>query len=194
MVTPVGLVVLTDRRLAVRPLTEVVRAAVDGGARWVVFRDRDLPYAERRALADVFRAMVPPGQLIVAGPDPLGGDVVHLDAREQFPRGSLHSVRIGRSCHNAAEVHALSIEDYVTLSPIFPTDTKPGYGPALAPAGAAALRAPVPWLALGGIVSPDRVRQCATAGAAGIAALGAIMRAGDPAQAASDLVEAWGAA
>ncbi len=193
MVTPAGLVVLTDRRLAVRPLAEVVRAAVDGGARWVVLRDRDLPYAERRALADVFRAMLPSGHLVVAGPDPLGGDVVHLDAREQFPRGSLRSVRIGRSCHNAAEVHALSIEDYVTLSPIFPTDTKPGYGPALAPGGAAALQAPVPWLALGGIVSPERVRQCAAAGAAGIAALGAIMRADDPAQAANDLAEAWGA-
>jgi thiamine monophosphate synthase len=90
-------------------------------------------------------------------------------------------------------VHALSIEDYVTLSPIFPTDTKPGYGPALAPGGAAALQAPVPWLALGGIVSPERVRQCAAAGAAGIAALGAIMRADDPAQAANDLAEAWGA-
>jgi thiamine-phosphate pyrophosphorylase len=137
--------------------------------------------------------MLPPGHLIVAGPDPLGGDIVHLDAREPFPRGSLRTVRIGRSCHNAAEVHALSIEDYVTLSPIFPTDTKPGYGPALAPDGAAALKAPVPWVALGGIVSPDRVRQCAAAGAAGIAALGVIMRAGDPAQVASDLVEAWGA-
>src|SRR5688572_27832747 len=131
MVTPAGLVVLTDRRLAVRPLTEVVRAAVDGGARWVVLRDRDLRYAERRALADVFRAMLPTGHLIVAGPDPLGGDIVHLDAREPYPRGRLRSLRIGRSCLNTAEVHALSIEDYVTLSPIFATDTKPGYGPAL---------------------------------------------------------------
>ena len=193
MVTPAGLVVLTDRRLAVRPLTEVVRAAVDGGARWVVLRDRDLPYAERRTLADAFRAMLPPGQLIVAGPDPLGGDVVHLGAREPFPRGSLHSVRIGRSCHNAEEVHALSIEDYVTLSPIFPTATKPGHGPALGPAGAADLHVKVPWLGLGGVASPDRVRQCATAGAAGIAVLGAIMRAADPARVSSELVEAWAA-
>ncbi|MDT5031533.1 MAG: thiamine-phosphate pyrophosphorylase, partial [Actinoplanes sp.] len=44
MVTPVGLVVLTDRRLASAPLPAVVRAAVDGGARWVILRERDLRY------------------------------------------------------------------------------------------------------------------------------------------------------
>lgn len=188
---PGGLVVLTDRRLAARPLLDVVRAAIEAGAEWVVLRDRDLRYAERRALADALREMLAPGHLIVAGPDPLGGDVVHLDNGESFPRGSLSRLRIGRSCHNADEVRRLSIEDYATISPVYLTDTRPGYGPALTPDGAAAFAPKVPWLAMGGVVSAARVRECAAAGAAGVAVLGAIMRAGDPAQATRDLLDVW---
>jgi thiamine-phosphate pyrophosphorylase len=184
VVTPTGLVVLTDRRLAMAPLPEVVRAAVDGGARWVILRERDLRYDERRALADTVRAVVP--HLIVAGPDPLGGDAVHLAARDPLP--PLAGL-IGRSCHDGADICALSTEHYVTVSPVFPTATKPGYGPALGAGGAAAVAgAAVPWLALGGINSPSRARMCAVAGAAGIAVLGAVMRAADPAAAVAALV------
>ncbi len=190
MVTPSGLVVLTDRRLAARPLPEVVRAAVDGGARWVILRERDLRYAERRALAEELRAVVP--HLVVAGPDPLGGAATHLAAGDPLPRGPLAGRLIGRSCHDAAEIGRLSIEDYVTVSPVFPTATKPGYGPALGAAGAAALAGTVPWLALGGVDSPDRARACAAAGAAGVAVLGAVMRADDPAAVAASLVAAFG--
>jgi thiamine-phosphate pyrophosphorylase len=86
----------------------------------------------------------------------------------------------------------LSIEDYVTVSPVFPTATKPGYGPALGAAGAAALAGTVPWLPLGGVDSPDRARECAAAGAAGVAVLGAVMRADDPAAVAASLVAAFG--
>jgi thiamine-phosphate pyrophosphorylase len=182
--------VLTDRRLAAQPLTEVVRAAIDGGAEWVVLRERDLRYEDRRELADALRTLLPPGRLIVAGPDPLGGHAVHLAASDPLPRGPLAGRLIGRSCHHAEEVSRLSIEDYVTLSPVFPTSSKPGYGPALGAAGAAALAPPVPWLALGGIDAPDRARDCARAGAAGIAVLGAIMRATDPAATAAALVAA----
>src|SRR4051812_21522882 len=139
MVIPSGLVVLTDRRLAAGPLVRVVEAAVRGGAGWVVLRDKDLGYAERSALATELRAVVPPERLIVAGPDPLGGTAVHLSATDPVPPGlSL----VGRSCHG---VPRLSTEDYVTLSPIYPTPTKPGYGPALGPDRAAALAGTVPW-------------------------------------------------
>ncbi len=37
------LLLLTDRRLAARPLLEVVARAADGGARAVILRERDLP-------------------------------------------------------------------------------------------------------------------------------------------------------
>lgn len=186
--TPSGLVVLTDRRLAAGPLIEVVAAAVRGGAAWVVLRERDLPYAERRRLAVALRDVLPPGRLIVAGPDPLGADAVHLAAVDPLPAAGVSL--IGRSCHGVPD---LSIEDYVTLSPVYPTSTKPGYGPALGPATADALAVEVPWLALGGIDTPARAAECAAAGARGIAVLGAVMRAADPEAVARSLATAFGA-
>jgi thiamine-phosphate pyrophosphorylase len=189
MVTPAGVVILTDRRIARRPLTQVVAAAVAGGAGWVVLRERDLAYGLRRALAAALRSLVPPDRLIVAGPDPLGGHAVHLAAAESLPPGV---PLVGRSCHDADEIAGLSRESYVTLSPVYPTTTKPGYGPALSPLGAAALSPPVPWLALGGIDTAERVASCVDAGAAGVAVLGAVMRAADPAYATRELVDAFG--
>jgi thiamine-phosphate pyrophosphorylase len=184
VVTPSGLVVLTDRRSAAGPLPAVVRQAVHGGAAWVILRERDLGYASRRALADELRELLPPGRLIVAGPDPLGGDAVHL--AEADPPPSAPVSLVGRSCHGAA-----AGADYVTLSPIYPTATKPGYGPALGPAAAADLAGEVPWLALGGIDSARRAAACAAAGARGIAVLGAVMRAADPAVAARSLADGF---
>ena len=185
MVIPSGVVVLTDRRLAARPLVEVVAAAVRGGAGWVILREKDLRYAQRRVLADSLRAVVPVGRLVIAGPDPLGGDAVHLSATDPVPLGV---GLVGRSCHG---VPRLSTEDYVTLSPVYPTLTKPGYGPALGPSRAAALAGGVPWLALGGVHSPQRAAACAVAGATGIAVLGAVMHAGDPERLTRELAEAF---
>ena len=42
---------ITDRRQARRPLTDVVAAALDGGCRWVSVREKDLPAPEQVALA-----------------------------------------------------------------------------------------------------------------------------------------------
>nr|WP_221376837.1 thiamine phosphate synthase [Actinoplanes polyasparticus] len=184
MVTPGGLVVLTDRRLAAGSVVEVVRAAVRGGASWVILRERDLPYEPRLRLATELRDVVPAGRLIVAGPDPLGGDAVHLAERDPLPTGGVRLV--GRSRHGR-----LSDEDYATLSPIWLTETKPGYGPALGPAAAARLAGGVPWLALGGIDSAARAAECAAVGAAGVAVLGAIMRSGDPERTAAELTEGF---
>ena len=185
MVIPSGVVVLTDRRLAARPLVEVVAAAVRGGAEWVILRDKDLGYGERYALAESLRTVVPVGRLVIAGPDPLGGDAVHLSATDPVPPGV---GLVGRSCHG---VPKLSTEDYVTLSPVYLTPTKPGYGPALGPDRAAALAGGVPWLALGGVHSPQRAAACAAAGASGIAVLGAVMGAEDPESVTRTLARAF---
>jgi thiamine monophosphate synthase len=224
--------VLTDRRQTRRPLADVVRAAVDGGARWVVLREKDLPRAERLALADALRAILTPagGTLIVAGPDPLrgpaappipgpvappvpgpvappvggpaakplggpeipplGAGAVHLAAAGPYPPPDFPLV--GRSCHSLTELHRLSTEDYVTLSPVFASPSKPGYGPELRPDGLARLirRTRVPVLALGGVGTPDQAAACVAAGAAGVAVLGAVMRAADPAEVVARLADA----
>jgi thiamine-phosphate pyrophosphorylase len=114
--------------------------------------------------------------LVVAGADPTGtADAVHLAARDPFP--SPRPALVGRSCHDRAEVAQAAAEgcDWVFVSPVFPTSSKPGYGPALGPAGLAGLvpGAP-PVYALGG-VRPEDVGACLAAGAAGIAVMGAVM-------------------
>ena len=79
---------LTDRLVARRGRSiGSVAGAVAGGARWVVLREKDLPRAERAALAADLRAILADvgGTLVVAGPDPLGGDAVHLPAAGPYP-------------------------------------------------------------------------------------------------------------
>jgi thiamine-phosphate diphosphorylase len=186
----VTLLVLTDRRQARRPLVETIRAAVDGGARLVVLREKDLPRARRLALAELMRAILEPvgGRLIVAGTDPLGGPAVHLSATDPPPRAGTRYV--GRSCHDAGELARASTVDYVTLSPVFATASKPGYGPPLGTAQFARLVAgtPVPVFALGGIADAALAAKCRAAGAAGVAVMGAVMRAADPAAAVQELL------
>ncbi|GAB3857953.1 hypothetical protein GCM10029963_56820 [Micromonospora andamanensis] len=199
--------------------------------RWVVLREKDLPRAERLALAVELRSILTEvgGTLIVAGPDPLldhddpdraaldatadppGVDAcsgirpgstgtgpspvaLHLSAAGPYPPPTADLV--GRSCHDASELRRLTTEDYATLSPVFPTRTKPGYGPPLLAEGLAELirLSPVPALALGGIETPAQVHACLQAGASGVAVLGAIMRANDPQRTATTLTQAFGQA
>lgn len=183
---------LTDRRQARRGLVEVVTDAVDAGVRQVVLREKDLPRKERAALADALRAVLAPvaGRLIVAGPDPLDGDAVHLAAADPPWRKRAAGQLVGRSCHHAQDLERLSDEDYVTLSPVFASPSKPGYGPPLGIGGLARLcaDAPVPVVALGGVISPDQATACVAAGASGIAVMGAVMRAREPAAVVAGLL------
>jgi thiamine-phosphate diphosphorylase len=187
----VSLLVLTDRRQARHPLPWVVARAVDGGARTVVLREKDLPRAQRLALAEALRAVLAPvgGRLIVAGPDPLGGNAVHLGARDALPPAIPY---VGRSCHDAEELARLSTEDYATVSPVYVTESKPGYGPALGveALGVLAFGTDKPVYALGGITTPGQAAECVAAGAAGVAVMGAVMRAADPRAVVEDLGKA----
>lgn len=116
----------------------------------------------------------------------VGAQAVHLSPTDDVPaaRALLGAdVLVGISAHNEADIQAALAAgaDYVTLSPIFPTASKPGYGPALGPGmlrRASALGLPI--LALGGITT-DRASACQAAGAAGVAVMGEAMRADDPA-------------
>ena len=205
---PSPLLAVTDRHGQERPLVETVQAILDGGGRWIWFRDRDLEPETRLRLGEAVAARVrAAGGVLTVGGDvalarALGADGVHLGggssaqaiaaARDALGAGSL----IGISAHAPQEAvqAAAAGADYVTLSPIFPTASKPGYGPALGPKGiAAAGRAGLPVVALGGIGS-DAVAACRGAGAAAVAIMGGLMRAGDPAAATRALLMAWRAA
>ena len=174
------LLVLTDRtQCRDGDLTGTVAAAVDAGARAVVLREKDLPLADRAALAAELEGVLRPvdGLLVWAGAaGGTGRAAVHLAAADPFP--SPRPALVGRSCHTAAELARARAEgcDAAFLSPVFLSASKPGYGPALGTAGLAEL-APLgpPVWALGGI-APDDVAGCLGAGAAGIAVMGPVMR------------------
>jgi thiamine-phosphate diphosphorylase len=186
-------IVFTDRRQARRSLPDVVAAAVDGGARLVVLREKDLPDDERAALAEQLHAVVVPagGRLLLAGRT-AGPDGQHLAAADPWP--STPRGLIGRSCHDEGELAAAAAEgcSYATLSPVFASRSKPGYGPPLGPARLRDLcaGAGLPVYALGGVETAGRAAQCRRAGAAGVAVMGAVMRASDPAAVVAELVDA----
>lgn len=92
-----------------------------------------------------------------------------------------------RSCHTLSSLSAaLGRFDSVFFSPVFPSISKPGYGPAATMNEVAELLArrteaqrQTAVVALGGI-APDKVSQCAESGFDGVAVLGALWQAAEP--------------
>lgn len=188
--------VITDRRQARHPLAEVAAALFAGGCRWLSLREKNLPMAERRALlrqlvalgAGYGATVTVHGDLDAAA---ACGTGIHLPASGSVAvarqRLGTHAL-IGYSAHSVEDLsHAAEAgADYATLSPIFVTASKPGYGPAL---GLGALKGarPLPVLALGG-VDADNAADCLAAGAAGIAVMGEAMRSANPRDFMADLL------
>lgn len=178
------LLVLTDRAQlpAGRTLTETVAACARGGATHVVMRELDLSHGARAALAAEL-SRIPDLVLITARTWFRGASAVHLSAAQStVDAGALFH---GSSCHDEAEMtRAVAAgASYVTVSPAAPSDSKPGYGPPLGVSGVRRLVAfaeEIPVFALGG-VDPDNARSFLDAGAYGVAVMGPLMRADDPA-------------
>jgi thiamine-phosphate pyrophosphorylase len=183
------LLLVTDRRQlpAGRTLEQVVRDCARAGVRWIWVREQDLPLAERAALVDRLARI--PDVVVVAGrrwhPGAAG---IHLPSGAPAPPGvGFH----GRSCHDVAEVRRAVAggAGYVTVSPVAASASKPGHGPALGTAGVAravGVADGVPVLALGGVTA-DNAASFVAAGAHGVAVMGSVMRAEDPARVVRDL-------
>ncbi|AWN48893.1 thiamine phosphate synthase [Methylobacterium terrae] len=187
MSLPARLLIVTDRHGCPEPLDARVAACLSAGARWIWLRDRDLPAPERAALAETLAGLVAGvGGALTIGRDvelaarvgaagvQLGAAADVAAARARLGQGAL----LGVSAHSLADVRAAreAGADYVTLSPIFLTASKPGYGPALGLAAVREAAAILPVVALGGI-DPKTAPACRGAGAAAVAVMGAVMRA-----------------
>lgn len=109
---------------------------------------------------------------------------------QHVPTATSHPI-IGASCHNEEELHQATQHRvrYATLSPFFPSLSKPGHTPSLSLSELAALVAqtPTPVFALGG-VTPANVGECHNAGAYGVAAVGALADSGTPVLTAKELL------
>jgi thiamine-phosphate pyrophosphorylase len=187
---PSPLLVITDRHQARYSIETIAQAVAQAGGRWLLLRDKGLEPAERHALAGRLSNIARRHgmHLSVSRDVDLAAECsasVHLQsaaavgaARRRLGPAPL----IGVSAHGIGDVEAAaeSGADYVTLSPIFLTSSKPGYGPALGvEAIGEAAKAGIAIVALGGVTA-DVARPCLDAGAAGIAVMGEIMRSCDP--------------
>ncbi len=191
------LLLLTDRSQLARShrLTAVVADCVRAGLRAVVVRERDLEDRERAELVFDLRQVLAPvdGLLLVAAPELGRPDGVHLRSADAVP--AVRPALLGRSCHHAGDLVRATRDgcDYVMVSPVAASASKPGHGPPLgtravegltrhrgvsAPDGEAS-RLPAVY-ALGG-VTPDNAAEWLGAGADGVAVMGAVMAADDPA-------------
>lgn len=149
---------------------------------WIQVREKEMP---ARTLTRLVSSLIGKGPKIIVNSRldvalAAGAQGVHLPARSLAPwrlRPSAGAAfLIGVSCHSSADVLRAEAEgaDYVYLSPIYASPSKPGYGPAL---GLDVLRETcalvrIPVLALGGVDEP-RAAACLAAGAAGFASISA---------------------
>ena len=194
------LYLITDRNAPPSgDLPGALEAALAGGVRFVQFREKDLPYQERLRLGRevASRAFEHGARLLVNG-DPelaeaLGADGVHLGkgtVSVSAMRAEGYSGLIGYSAHSGEEAARAFSEgaDFVTLSPVFPTKSKFSSGPLLGleAFGRELEIAGGPVYALGG-VGAENASACIERGARGVALIGAILGADDPAHAAREV-------
>ena len=117
-------------------------------------------------------------------------DLVPADARAAF--AGHWQGWIGASVHSASEADAAIAAgaDFLMVGNLYETTTHPGRpGIGLALLSQLSARG-IPVIGIGGITG-ERVAAVRDAGAYGVAAIGALWRAGDPARAAQDFLLPW---
>jgi len=176
------LCLVTDRRA--RPVVEQCGEAIRAGVDLIQVKERDLDGGPLASLvAELVRLTRGTATRVVVN-DRLDvalacrADGVHLRG-DSIPPGPARSIApagflIGRSVHHEAEAKAVAPDvDYLIAGTVFPTSSKPGLTECLGVEGLARIcrSVSVPVLAIGGM-TPDRLADVATAGAAGVAAIG----------------------
>jgi thiamine-phosphate pyrophosphorylase len=206
-VAPLGrLHIITDTRPG-RDALAVVTAALSAGAPVIQVRvadetsDREAyEFASRaRALcADHDATCLVNDRLHVALA--VGAHGAHVGA-DDLPVGVARRVLgpdavLGATAREPATARAAVADgaSYVGVGPAFATRTKRGLPDAIGPAGVAAVAAAVPGTPVVaiGAVTADRVPSLLAAGAYGVAVIGAVSDAADPAEATGDLLRALG--
>jgi thiamine-phosphate pyrophosphorylase len=196
------LYLITDRKVATKPLPEAVRLALEGGVRCVQLREKDLPVRELLSLAQELRSITREfgAKLFINDrvdvAEAVEADGVHLGTRS-IPVGAARkivgtSMMIGVSTHDLAEAKAADAggADFITYGPIFETPSK---AKKVLPVGIEAIKGikngiAIPIFALGGVKSGS-IGQMFAAGAYGISMISAILGADDIKKAAETVVQ-----
>lgn len=187
----VKLYVLVTSALCKGSVRETVREAIAGGADAIQLREKAVDddiflatAAELRELTDeTGRIFIVNDRADIAAI--VGADGIHLgqhdvpiaEARRLLRPGAI----VGRSTHTIQEARAAVNEgaDYVSVGPMFPTDTKDAGGVAgVDLLSQAAAEIPLPLVAIGGI-NADNAARLAAAGAKCLAVCSAVCSAED---------------
>ncbi len=201
------LIVVADRGLAAgRDFVEVVSEALAAGAPAVQLRNKGAGAAELLDDAMVLRRLTRrAGALLFVNDRPdvalaADADGVHVGPHD-LPVAAVRrfvppAILVGHSTDEPHRAHVAEQDgaSYIGCGTVYPTTTKPDAGAVIGLQGLARVVAAVrlPVVAIGGI-TPERVPEVMAAGAAGVAAAGAIMTADDPAGAVRAFLRALSA-
>jgi thiamine-phosphate pyrophosphorylase len=198
---------IVDVDLAVRAgwaPADLARAFLDGGARFLQLRAKQLPSGPFLDLCDAVVALSRECQAIVIVNDRVdlarlsGADGVHVGQDDLPPAAARQLLGpravIGYSTHSVGQVGAALREEvsYVAVGPVFGTSTKDtGYGAVGVElvSAAARLAGPVPIVVIGGITL-ENARSALDAGAAAVAVISDLLTGGDPATRVRDYLRA----
>lgn len=191
------LLAITDRAQCASTLPAHIEAILQGGCRWVLYRDEHASQEEKKETGTALRTLTKNYQAHffvshdIELAQKLGADGVHLKSGQHI--NTKLNLLIGQSCHTEEDVIAAQKAgaQYVSLSPIFETASKPGYGPALGlnTLKKIAQNTAILVVALGGITASNAA-SCLGAGAKAVAVMGELMRATDPKAATQRLMNA----
>ncbi len=189
---------ITDRGLCVpRTLYDTVHGLLDVGVSAIQLREKDLSDTAFIKLAEplcqlchTYSAQLFINSRIKIATE-IGADGLHLPGDSGSVKKVIeetnHRFIIGSSVHAHTEAKQREMEgaDFITYSPIYPTLSKPGYGPTISPdqigleddlegLRKVTEQVNIPVFALGGI-TPQRVGECLNAGAYGVAVMSGVM-------------------
>ena len=198
------LIVITDAALAApRSVLDIVDAALGAGAPAIQLRMKDASARDLLAAALELRARTRRAGALLFVNDRLDvalaaqADGVHVGP-DDLPVGAIRKAvpddfLIGCSTDDPATAARFEREgaDYIGCGAVFGTTSKDVGGQAIGVAGldAVARSVGIPVVGIGG-VSPANVDRLARTAAAGVAVIGAVMSAADPAAAARALLRA----
>ena len=194
---------ITDRQqCGGRSLTDVVKAALDGGVKAVQLREKDLSGSALYRMASELRLLTREyaARLIINDRSDIAraveADGVHLGVNS-LPVAAARRLLgddtiIGYSAHGSVEAMQAQSDgaSFVTFGPVHATPSKAAYGQPCGINGVAAVAAAlkIPVIALGGI-SLENVSETLSANSMGIAVISAISAAADPRSAAVSLLK-----
>ena len=182
--------ILSAKRKNNKDLLKIARESIRGGVDIIQLRWKDDTVNHALKLGKALRQLTNQSGILFIVNDRadlakvLNADGVHV-GQEDLPLGSVRSVIgrdkiVGVSAHNACQARKAEKEgaDYISIGPVFPTPTKPGYKPV----GLRAIKEisrrhlDMPFFAIGGI-RQSNIQGVLEAGAKRVAVVRAIMNA-----------------